>query len=157
MKTIRQGCFETNSSSTHSLTIGKEIKDYVPEGKYLMIDFVYTDEYSTLTTLKEKVSYLVSQIINNYKYNAPNYKLLIEEVENAWSFKRIKEYVKENFDKEIVFPDNYEGDIEDIVNINHQLVMHGNLDDLLNDIVNYDRDLLCEVLNNGNYIKFGSD
>ena len=40
MKKIRNNVFETNSSSTHALTIGKALgKDYVPYGKNLKINW----------------------------------------------------------------------------------------------------------------------
>ena len=68
MKLIRNNVFETNSSSTHTLTIGKQQKDYLAPSKTLTIDFIDTDKEFTLGTLKEKVSYLVSQIIEKYKY-----------------------------------------------------------------------------------------
>ena len=38
MKKIRKDVFETNSSSTHALTLGRPLgKDYVSPGKYLKI------------------------------------------------------------------------------------------------------------------------
>ena len=93
-------------------------------------------------------------------------KYLKEQIENDYNFKRIKEYVKEHFNKEVVLPnefDNYDEDedyeksIDGIVNINHQLINH-DFDELLKDIViSYDRDCLGEILNPNTEIEFGHD
>ena len=156
MKKIRKNVFETNSSSTHALTLGRTLgKDYVSPGKYLKIRWF--DEETTLTTLEEKVSYLVSHIASWYKWNAPSYEALIEEVKENWDFKRIERFVKENYDKEIVFPKEYKGNLEDIVLINHQLVDWDDLDDLLRDIYSYDHDYLDEVLSPSTVIEIGRD
>lgn len=156
MKRIRKETFETNSSSTHALTLGRTLgKDYVSPGKYLKIRWF--DEETTLTTLEEKVSYLVSHIASWYKYNAPSYEALIEEIQENWDFKRIEGFVKENYDKEIVFP-KYKGELEDLVEINHQLTSWNHcLDEVLEDLVNYERDYLAEVLQDGQDIEFGRD
>ena len=59
MKKIRNNVFETNSSSTHALTTGRVLnQDYIPYGNNLKIKWF--DEEETLTTLQDKVSYLVS-------------------------------------------------------------------------------------------------
>lgn len=156
MKKIRNNVFETNSSSTHSLTIGRALgKDYVPYGKNLKIKWF--DEESTLTTLQEKVSYLVSHIASWYVYNAEDYEDLIEQVKDNWDFKRIERYVKENFDKDIVFP-KYDGDIEDMIEINHQLISwNHSIDEVIEDMLTEERDYLGEVLQDGKDIKFGRD
>ena len=79
MKKIRKNVFETNSSSTHALTVGRVLgEDYVPYGNNLKIKWF--DEEETLTTLKDKVSYLVSHIASWYVYNAEDYEDLIEQV-----------------------------------------------------------------------------
>lgn len=156
MKKIRNNVFETNSSSTHSLTIGRSLgKDYVPYGKNLKIKWF--DEESTLTTLQEKVSYLVSHIASWYVYNAEDYEDLIEQVKDNWDFKRIEIYVKENFDKDIVFP-KYDGDIEDMIEINHQLISwNHSIDEVIEDMLTEERDYLGEVLQDGKDIEFGRD
>ena len=57
-----------------------------------------------------------------------------------------------------MFPKTYKGDIEDIVNINHQLTSwNHSLTEILEDIVDEDRDYLAEVLEDGNNIVFGRD
>lgn len=159
MKKIRKNTFETNSSSTHALVIGnaKDNNDYVPFGNNLKIRFIDTDEEVILSTLKDKVSYLVSHIASWYKYNATNYEDLIDSIKMNYDFRRIEEYVNQKYGKQIVFPDKYDGDIEDIVNINHQLTSWGNtLNEILEDMVERE-DLLGYVLENGNNIEFGRD
>ena len=156
MEKSRNNVFETNSSSTHSLTLGRTLgKDYVPFGNNLKIKWF--NEETTLTTLEEKVSYLVSHIASWYIYNAIDYEDLLDQVKENWDFKRIKNYVKENFNKEIVFP-KYNGNIEDLVEINHQLVAYNhNIDEILDDLITEDRDYLAEVLQDGKDIQFGRD
>jgi len=156
MKKIRNNVFETNSSSTHALTVGRVLgEDYVPYGNNLKIKWF--DEEETLTTLKDKVSYLVSHIASWYVYNAKDYEDLIEQVKENWDFKRIENYVWEKYEKKIVFPE-YNGDLEDMVEINHQLIAwNHNLNEVLEDIVNEERDYLAEVLEDGKDIEFGRD
>ena len=159
MEKIRKNIFETNSSSTHALVIGDfEGKDYAPYGKNLMIRWIDTNEETHLSSLKDKVSYLVSHIASWYKWDCVDYEDLLDEVKKNRDFIRIKEYVKENYNKEIVFP-KYDGNIEDIVSINHQLVSwEHSLDEILDDLISRDnRDLLDKVLQNGNYIEIGFD
>ena len=166
-QTMRNKTFETNSSSTHSLVLKKYADDnYTSASNKIVVDFIDTDSMYRASSLKEKVSYLVSQIINNYKYDVLDYKDLKEQIENDYNFKRIKEYVKEHFNKEVVLPnefdnynedEDYEKSIDEIVNINHQLINH-DFDELLKDIViSYNRDFLGEILNPNTEIEFGHD
>lgn len=69
----------------------------------------------------------------------------------------IKKYVKERYDKDIVFPEKYDGDLEEIVYINHQLTDWRDLDDLLTEIITYDHVLLDEVLSPNSSIEIGRD
>lgn len=156
MKKTRNNVFETNSSSTHSLTMGRPLgNDYIPYGKNLKIRWF--DEEHTLTTLVDKVSYLVSHIASWYIYNAEDYEDLIEQVKDNWDFKRIEGYVKEHYDKDIVFP-KYDGDIEDMIEINHQLVSwNHDINEVIEDMLNEERDYLAEVLQDGKDIEFGRD
>lgn len=168
MKTnIRFNTFETNSSSTHSLTL-KNYNDehYLSPSNKVIVDFIDTDDEYVLTTLKEKVSYLVSLIISRYKYDCLNYADLKQQIEENWEFRRIKDKVKEKFNKEVVLPEKYvtydeddnpvEDYLDDIVNINHQL-FSTSLDESLRDMATYDRDLLDEALSPGTNIVFGRD
>lgn len=158
IRKIRSNVFETNSSSTHALVHhNKENYDFLSPSSQLIIDFANTDDESSYDTLREKVSYLVSQIINQYKYDVLSYEDLIKEVKENYDFKRIKRYVEEHYHKKIVFPTKYEGDLDDIVNINHQLTDWHNLDELLTDIITYNSDLLGEVLSPSSSIKLDRD
>lgn len=156
MKLIRSSVFETNSSSTHSLSIGsdRKLEDYTAKNSTILVRFTDTDDEYTLTTLEEKVSYLVSHIVNYYKYNSATYEDLIEDVQNDQDFKHLEDFVQEHYHKRIVFPVKYSGDLEDIVNINHQL-LEPNLDDVLEDIVGKEGDCLSEVLATNTSIVFG--
>ncbi len=159
MKLERNKIFETNSSSTHALVITSNLnnEDYVPKNPTILIDFVNTDDEWSFCTLREKVSYLVSHIIRNYKYNVATYEDLIDQVKEDYDFKRISKYVKDRYDKDIVFPAKYDGDLDDIVEINHQLICN-DLDDLLDDIIKDDyHDLLDDVLSPSTIIKMGRD
>ena len=158
MKKTRVEVFETNSSSTHSLSYCKnvDLKEYIPVGDKIIIDFINTDMGGVFVTLKEKVSYLVSHIINNYKYNCLDYEDLVEQVSNSYDFKRIKTYVKKHYNKEIVFPKKYDGDIDEIVGINHQL-LERNLEGVLQDLITEERDYLAEVLEPSQVIELGHD
>jgi hypothetical protein len=154
---IRNGVFETNSSSTHALVYNKEENyGFLSPSRQLIINFVNANGIVTYNTLREKVSYLVSQIINKYKYDVLSYEDLIEEVEENHDFQRIKKYVKERYDRDIVFPEKYEGDLDEIVDINHQLTDWHDLDELLRDMVTYS-DLLGEVLSPSSSIELDRD
>lgn len=158
MRKTRNDIFETNSSSTHALVYNKEENyGFLSPSNQLIINFVDTDDDTTYDTLREKVSYLVSQIINKYKYDVLSYEDLIEELEEDYDFQRIKKYVKERYDKDIVFPEKYDGDLDNIVYIDHQLTDWYDLDDLLTEIITYDHVLLDEVLYPNSSIKIGRD
>lgn len=158
MKKIRNKTFETNSSSTHSLSYcgNVNLDTYTPVGDKIVIEFINTDDGGTFTTLKRKVSYLVSHIVNNYKYNCLDYEDLVEQVSNSYDFKRISNYVKNKYEKEVVFPKEYKGDIEEIVYINHQL-LERDLDGVLEDLITEERDYLVEVLDPTQVIELGHD
>ena len=158
MKKTRNKTFETNSSSTHSLSYcgNVNLDTYTPVGDKIVIEFINTDDGGTFTTLKRKVSYLVSHIVNNYKHNCLDYEDLVEQVSNSYDFKRISNYVKNKYGKEVVFPKEYKGDIDEIVYINHQL-LERNLDGVLADLITEERDYLAEVLDPTQVIELGHD
>ena len=165
---LRNNVFETNSSSTHTLSIGNKREDYLPKNKRMVIRFINTDEERTLTTLKDKVSYLVSQIINRYKYNYNEYEELKERVEDSYDYQRIKDYVYDRFGITIELPKNHKvtrykdeygntyTNLDEIVEINHQ-ISYGDLDELLRDLVIENREYLDDVLDENSYIVFGRD
>lgn len=156
MRKTRTEVFETNSSSTHCLTTAKRNDNYVPQSSKIVIEFISTDDYYCLSSLKEKVSYLVSYIVHQYQYDVRNYQELVEEVEEDYDFKKIVKYVLERYGKEVVLPTDYEGDIEYITEINHQLISD-NFNDFLRDICDYDRNYLAEILAVDKKIEFGRD
>mgnify|MGYP004560602963 CR=1 FL=1 len=157
IRKIRNGVFETNSSSTHALVhSNEENHNFLNPSSQLMINFVNANGIITYSTLREKVSYLVSQIINKYKYNISSYEDLLRVLEYDYDFQRIKRYVMEHYNKEIVFPEKYDGDLDEIVDINHQLTDWRDLDDLLRDIVAYG-DLLGVVLSPYSSIELDRD
>lgn len=158
MKTVRERVFETNSSSTHSLICTRKMDDYeyLPNSDKIIVDFIDTNDEYRLTTLREKVSYLVSHIINHYKYDVEDYADLKEQVERSFDFQRISNYVFEHFHKAVVLPKEYKYDLEDIVGINHQLICR-DLDELLEDIVEYDHDFLDDVFAPDKTIEIGHD
>ena len=147
MRTIRIGTFETNSSSTHTLSVTQgDHSDYLSLSDTLVVEFIDTDDYRVLSTLKEKVSYLVSQIVNWYKNDVYDYDDLKEQVEKSLDFRRIADFVMSRYGKKVVLPKEYKVDrmvdedgntystLEDIVNINHQ-IRCSNLDELLAELI----------------------
>lgn len=157
MKKIRNKTFETNSSSTHSLSIGHKLENkYVPKSDDIKIRWINTDDETVLTTLKDKLSYLVSHIANFYKYDVESYDELLEDIKSNYDFIELNDFVIKKYGKRITFPKSYKGDIEDIVNINHQL-LGNSLSEILNDIVNTNSCYLDKVLEDGNNIEFGRD
>ena len=157
MKTLRNNIFETNSSSTHSLVITKNVTKYTSNNPLIIVKFINTDEESELKTLNEKVSYIVSQIINKYKFEVSSYEDLKSLIERDYDYIKVVDYVKNVFGKQVELPKNYTGDIEEIVNINHQIYCD-DLDELLRDLVEQDTDsLLNNVLSKDTIIVFGRD
>lgn len=157
MKTKREKVFETNSSSTHSLVYSKNnVEGYAPKSDKIIVNFIDTNDEHILYTLRDKVSYLVSHIINSYKYNCEDYEDLKEQVERCYDFQRIADHVKKHYGKEVVLPKTYSGDLEDIVSINHQLYS-SNLDEVLADLVEHNFDYLAEVLSPEQMIEIGHD
>lgn len=64
MKQIRQGVFETNSSSTHSICIAKDVELIIPESITLCFgDFGW--ERDTLQSVHDKASYLYTGLMCN--------------------------------------------------------------------------------------------
>ena len=169
MKKVRNNVFETNSSSTHALSVTKgNHSDYLSPSDTLVVEFIDTDDCRVLSSLKEKVSYLVSHIAHRYKWDVYDYDDLKEQVEKSLDFRRIADFVMSRYGKKVVLPKKYKvnrwvdedgntyNSLEDIVNINHQITC-SNLDELLEDLVNHDRNLLDEVLREDTVIEFGRD
>lgn len=67
-KQIRQGVFETNSSSTHSICIAKKSELIIPEKLHFEFgEFGWG--YSTLKSTQEKASYLYTGLMDNDRGN----------------------------------------------------------------------------------------
>lgn len=156
---IRKRTFETNSSSTHSLVVTNELKDkYMPLTDTIMIRWINTDEETSLSTLRDKISYLISHIAYWYKNDVYDYDELIWRIKNDENYKTIEEYVSEKYGKLIQFPEKYNGEIAEVVHINHQLVPYvNNLEVILEDIINPKNNYLEEVLEDGRTIEFDRD
>ncbi len=159
MEIKRKKTFETNSSSTHSLVLGGEMENYTPYSSNLKIRWIDTDDEMRLTTLKDKVSYLVSHIASWYMYDVNSYAELVAMIKTDYQFKEIEDVVNKVFHKQIIFPSEYHGDIEEIVGINHQLISWDkDLGDILIELLQFDHETLLKiVLANGNIIEFGRD
>ena len=111
MKTIRRNVFETNSSSSHSVTIGKhtcedsylEIEEYSPKGYYedtIVIDTVDFCGFCNHDTQQEKLAYLMQQIayINSFSdlfWGSGNIEEQLEEYYECDEFRELEEAVCE--------------------------------------------------------------
>ena len=63
-KQIRQGVFETNSSSTHSICIAKDVELIIPKGLHFEFgEFGWN--FDTLKSINQKASYLYTGLIVN--------------------------------------------------------------------------------------------
>ena len=62
----------------------------------------------------------------------------------------------DRYGKEVVLPEDYEGDIEYITEINHQLIC-SDFNAFLRDICDEDRNYLAEILEEDKIIEFGRD
>ena len=86
-----------------------------------------------------------------------SYEDLIEQVKRNYDFIELENYVMEKYGKKIVFPSSYKGNIENIVNINHQLISwNKSLKEVIEDMI-LERDIFKDVLEDGYYIEFGRD
>jgi hypothetical protein len=115
------------------------MEKYFTDEPAILVSFVDMDkdEYATYSTLQEKISYLISHIANHYRYCCEDYEDFIFSIQQDYDFRRLESFVKTRYGKDIIFPKEYNGSIEDIVNINHQVIentLEEVLDDLLDDI-----------------------
>lgn len=67
MKQIRKGIFETNSSSTHCITVKKQIDETRFCNKIVFKGDCYGWGYKILDTIEEKASYLYSALLSYYE------------------------------------------------------------------------------------------
>lgn len=116
-KQIRRGCFETNSSSTHSVSIynrSKLIFADIPKDSEVIIDGTHsttTDIFDELGKLNFVVTMLASIVERKCDYNELEVKSFEEMINLNW-FKWLAEVVKEESNTEVVYncPKNYIGE-----------------------------------------------
>ncbi len=108
MKTqIRTSVFETNSSSTHSICIAKDIKLNLPKSLHFSFrEFGW--EYNTLYSTEEKASYLYTGLIANNReedfyiiveiLKANNIKVTYDSLNNDHGYIDHSDMLKEFFD-----------------------------------------------------------
>lgn len=102
--TIRDGVFETNSSSSHTLVYNKieseNVFDFnfekVDENGFIHIETQYFhDDYSYVETPTEKLSYLITQIARRCVYFDEFEYLMPEQVMLHKQFIELSDYIKE--------------------------------------------------------------
>lgn len=82
---VRLNAFETNSSSTHSLTLGTQIDHSISENAYSPIgvfksgNYESYSTYQTIASLEDKVAYLLTGIYS-YRSSEREYDLIEERV-----------------------------------------------------------------------------
>jgi hypothetical protein len=144
MRQIRKGVFETNSSSTHSICIAKDVEITLPESIYFGFgEFGW--EHDTLSSVSKKASYIYTGFINNNR----------EE-----DFNKIIEMLKSNNIEveceEPQYSNSSSGEYRYIVNGGY--VDHGSeLNDLLDDLLNDELKLLSYLFSDLSYIITGND
>jgi hypothetical protein len=94
IKVTRKGVFETNSSSTHSITVADEgkLQNTLPnkEGKIIIFCSEFGWEYNIHTSAYMKLSYLITNIFMAYKYDRKNPVVnikLLPDREKEWFYK----------------------------------------------------------------------
>lgn len=83
MRKIRKGIFETNSSSTHSICIAKDVEVKFPESVYFKLG-QFGWEVDTLRSTEEKASYLYTALMQLKRYDD------IENIKNILINKGVK-------------------------------------------------------------------
>lgn len=130
---IRDGVFETNSSSTHAICIATNGKVAIPDGftELIFEQGEFGWGYDTLNSIQEKASYLYTGL----KYNSMDY-----ELEN------IIELLKSN-NIDVVCNDSYDGYVD-----------HGNeLSDFLRDVSSDETLLINYLFSDLSFILTGND
>lgn len=114
MKSIRRNVFETNSSSTHSLSITniayyEKVEDVIPKGEPLYLgetdslDFLLCTETTRYSGFKDKLHCLMAFLICYYedKIEFWNNDILYEKFMQSCHYLWICELLKEKFDIEL--------------------------------------------------------
>ena len=126
MKTKRNGIFETNSSSVHTLTINNENEYVEPHGSFLIVvPSEYGRMYRVLETPEQKVSYLFSLIATysgfSYYYEEEGVEFEVSDFMLLPDVKKILEVIN-NHDSSILYKRGFEG----FGHVDHQSVMSMN-------------------------------
>ena len=112
MKTIRNNVFETNSSSTHNVSVFCA-EDYE---KFRNGELLYNPESDELITLEEGVEILLNNLSEESKIKILNDKLTYSEIVDLYideledTYIEVPKFYKELFDS---YYDNLETDITD--------------------------------------------
>ncbi len=131
MKKIRHNVFETNSSSTHSICIAKDVEVELPESiKFIQGEFGW--EYDTLGTNNKKASYL---------YTAFNY------VDRQEDFKKIVAVLESKGVEVIIEEDEFDGYIDHIYD----------LEEMLDGLLENEDQLLSYLFSDLSFIITGND
>ena len=114
MKSIRRNVFETNSSSTHSLSIAniayyEKVDEVIPKGESLCLgevdssDFLLCTETTRYSGFKDKLHCLMAFLICHYedKVEYWNNDILYEKFMQSCHYLWICELLKEKFDIEL--------------------------------------------------------
>lgn len=142
MKQIRRNVFETNSSSTHSICI---TKNDLLNDKRTFVDFTFGEfgwEYGTLTTIREKASYLYTGIYSVCYDDSKRLKYCLDSVKETLSSNGIDCEFEE---KSKSYWDN-------------GYVDHGNeLNDFVNDLVGDSDKLMRYLFSDDSFVITGND
>ena len=172
---IRRGVFETNSSSSHSVTVRGDWNEYSKDysdkihcdvdestNKLVLDPDGYGWGYDTLTTTTEKLCYLVAMICSNAPYNE-HYDTTWLQLRECPDFVELDKFIKEYTKYEGILLINhrtsepYKDDdvISGDIYVDHQSC-YNSIEDFLNDWrVDLERylfdDLVHVIIDNDNY------
>lgn len=153
MRTIRNNTFETNSSSTHSITVPRKIvADNLPITAISIVVGIgeFGWEYETYNTPQDILSYLFTAICSNYKQDWRKYTLIIDDVLARYNVNIKITWEEPKFD---ITYDEY-GNIKyyylDNGYIDHGYELMGWLDDIFNDEELLVQTILFGVIETGN-------
>lgn len=102
--TLRSGCFETNSSSSHTLVYNKNVSENIYDFNFEKVDengFIHIetqyfhDDFSYVETPTEKLSYLITQIARRCVIFDEFEYLMPEQVMLSHQFIELSSYIKE--------------------------------------------------------------
>ena len=96
-RVIREGVFETNSSSTHSIAISKSDKYTIPKKVHFGID-EFGWEHATLSTVGKRAAYLYTALLCLDRFDAiPHFRKVLGAANVKCTFERpiIHEYGEE--------------------------------------------------------------